>query len=531
MVIKRKIIIIASILTYLFLAFGLHNFPPALNADEAAFGYNAYSILKTGKDEYGVFLPLRLKSFGDYKLPLYSYLSIPLVRIFGLTEFSTRLLAKLVGLGLILLIYQLTKQVFKKESIALITLVLAVVSPWIYLFSNQTHETGLATLFVGISILFLLRFSQKPSWSNWIWSFLFSNLSLFTYHSAKILVPFVFLYQLILLWQHRHEIKLKPAKTNWLILVTAFLIFFSFVASELKLPATRVKNLLLFSHQTISLITNEASLEARFSPYGQKLFIDLREFLNRYYAYFSPEFLVSRGDINVRFGFPGVTVINYLDYLFFLVGLFVFLCSKPRLNRLFLLPLLVAPLAGALSWQEYSLSRTHAMILSFLPLIGFGYYQVVKKKKWLGYGLIFVSVFLSLCSIYFLQVHYPKRALVIRAWQSGYHELVDYTKTTYSKTNHFYITNKNGQPYIFFLFYLNYPLQQYQQQAQLFGSDEYGFGHVDNFDKYTFKFSQPQIKQNNIYVGFPDDFTQKELDNLRFKDIRFGRETIFKITD
>jgi len=64
--------------------------PPGLTPDEAALGYNAYSILKTGRDEYGQILPVVFKSFGDYKPELYVYLTVPSVAIFGLTEFAVR---------------------------------------------------------------------------------------------------------------------------------------------------------------------------------------------------------------------------------------------------------------------------------------------------------------------------------------------------------------------------------------------------------------------------------------------------------
>ena len=59
--------------------------------DEASLGYNAYSILKTGRDEYGTFLPIIFKSFGDYKPGLYVYLCLPFVYILGLNELSVRL--------------------------------------------------------------------------------------------------------------------------------------------------------------------------------------------------------------------------------------------------------------------------------------------------------------------------------------------------------------------------------------------------------------------------------------------------------
>src|SRR5581483_5962797 len=61
--------------------------PPALYQDESAIGYNAYSILQTGKDEYGISHPLYFKSFGDYKLPVYIYSVVPSIKLFGLNEF------------------------------------------------------------------------------------------------------------------------------------------------------------------------------------------------------------------------------------------------------------------------------------------------------------------------------------------------------------------------------------------------------------------------------------------------------------
>ena len=62
---KEKLILIITILAAFFIRFYNYNYPPLL-WDEAALGYNAYSILKTGRDEYGQYFPLIFKSFGDY---------------------------------------------------------------------------------------------------------------------------------------------------------------------------------------------------------------------------------------------------------------------------------------------------------------------------------------------------------------------------------------------------------------------------------------------------------------------------------
>src|SRR3989344_6108180 len=87
------IIALASFLRF----WNLSNQPPGLTWDEAAIGYNAYSVLKTGKDEFGVRFPLIFKSFGDYKPGLYVYLTVPPVAVFGLSEFAVRFPSALFG--------------------------------------------------------------------------------------------------------------------------------------------------------------------------------------------------------------------------------------------------------------------------------------------------------------------------------------------------------------------------------------------------------------------------------------------------
>src|SRR3989339_1340167 len=71
--------------------------PPGFTADEAVFGYNAYSLLKTGKDEFGASWPVALRAFGDWRPALYSYLAVPFVYIFGLTEMAVRMPSILLG--------------------------------------------------------------------------------------------------------------------------------------------------------------------------------------------------------------------------------------------------------------------------------------------------------------------------------------------------------------------------------------------------------------------------------------------------
>src|SRR3990172_9037297 len=94
--------------------FWLDKSPPSLNWDEAALGYNAYSLLKTGKDEYGFKLPVTFRSFDDYKPPLYPYVTVPFIALFGLNEYSVRLPSALAGIFSIIAIYLVVSFLFNK---------------------------------------------------------------------------------------------------------------------------------------------------------------------------------------------------------------------------------------------------------------------------------------------------------------------------------------------------------------------------------------------------------------------------------
>src|SRR3970040_1732828 len=87
------ILVLAALLRF----YHLGTIPPSLYSDEINQGYNAYSLMLTGRDEHGLFLPVSLRSFGDWKPPLPAYLMIPPIYLFGLNEFSVRLPSAILG--------------------------------------------------------------------------------------------------------------------------------------------------------------------------------------------------------------------------------------------------------------------------------------------------------------------------------------------------------------------------------------------------------------------------------------------------
>ncbi len=112
--IKKYLLLILIVALALFLRLiYLGHFPAGFAADEAAQAYDAYSLIHTGRDAWGISWPIAsFRSFADYKAPLQTYLLIPSVAIFGLNEFATRLPSAIAGTRAVLVTYVLANQIF-----------------------------------------------------------------------------------------------------------------------------------------------------------------------------------------------------------------------------------------------------------------------------------------------------------------------------------------------------------------------------------------------------------------------------------
>src|SRR3989344_3491019 len=88
---RKNIVLVSIIIGALIIRFwNLSSNPPSLNWDEVSHSYNAYSILKSGRDEWGNLFPIIFRAYGDYKLPVYIYLTVISEFFFGLTPFAIR---------------------------------------------------------------------------------------------------------------------------------------------------------------------------------------------------------------------------------------------------------------------------------------------------------------------------------------------------------------------------------------------------------------------------------------------------------
>lgn len=509
---NKKIIVSVLIFTSLIsFFFTVVNFrvssPPAFNADEAAFGYNAYSLLKTGKDEYGTFLPLRLKSFGDFKMPLYSYLSIPFVAIIGLNETSARALNVFLSLFFPIVVYLLTMELFKKSSYGLVAAFFSASSLGLHIVARHAHEGYLAAFLTTTTFYFLVRFLKQQSIAKGTLLALSLLLMLFSYHPGRLFAG-LFLIAAVL-----YSIQKKKVKIYIPVFVLVAAIIGIFSVSDFIYKPERLKSLLFFSNAGVQLKVQELKTEGGIRYLYNPLLVGLRDITFEHFGYFSPQFLIQNGDTNDRFGYKGMGLITPMEYILFFAGLYFILRKKEEWGSIFLFILFLTPLSASLSWSTSSLTRSLFLLIPISIAAGYGTVQLFGEIKNNRHNL-FICLFAICLFGYFFTAqwdfylfHYPKRLITIHAWQSGYREVNEYIKKNYLTTNRFYISRDIGMPYIFTLFYQQYPPNIYQKEAYLSAADEYGFGQVEKFNKFVFEFRDPELlKKNEVVIGSRDNF-------------------------
>lgn len=203
--VKRNLIIIIIFLIGLFLrTYALSSIPVGLHGDEVSIGYNAYSLLKTARDQDGNFLPLSFDQFGNFRAAGYQYVAVPFVALLDLNALSVRLPAAIFGSLTIIVLYFFLAELFQNETISLIGSFLLAILPWHINISRATSEAVISTFFVLLGMHILYKALQKKNFSFTL--FLFSFLSLFTsfffYHASGFFVPaflpFFFLFSFLI---------------------------------------------------------------------------------------------------------------------------------------------------------------------------------------------------------------------------------------------------------------------------------------------------------------------------------------------
>lgn len=503
----------------------LDSAPPGFNADEAALGYNAYSLLQTGKDEYGISWPLLFKSFGDYKPGLYVYLTLPFVGFIGLNEVAVRLPSVLLGTITVLVIYFLGKRIFNNSRVGILSALFLTISPWHLHFSRGAWETNVATFFISLGILLFLKALENSRYL--LLSFLAFLASMYTYQSPRMVVPLLLL--LLFLFYCRNLLKdirkLVPVVIVIALLSVPLALQFTSGAGVSRFsglsflsdagPSSRT-NELRGEHDNLSGKTAQV-MHNKLTAYGPS-------FLGHYLDHFTPDFLFINGDPLIRNRVPEAGQFYLIEAIFLLLGLAYLFKDNFDHRKLLLAWILVAPAASAMTYQTPNALRSLNLVIPLTLVIGFGSWKMIELfKNKLRYIVILpIIIFLLFEVIHYLEsyyVHYPQRYDL--SWEYGFKEMVGKLSGYEDKYNKVVITDRYDQPYILLLFFQKYDPQKYQPQAVLSPRDKFNFGTIRSFDKYEFRSIKPEEVGKDprvLFVGTGEEIPSnaKIVDKVNF---------------
>ncbi len=168
-----------------------------LTHDEMSIGYNAYSILETGRDEWGRFMPLDFEAFGDHKLPLYIYAAVPSTAVFGLSALGVKLPSLVSGAIFMVAIYVQAREISVSRGDddeidwrAWGAVLAAATAPVLIHFSRSGLESHLALTLFSIGNIFALHWIRGQAltwWGKLLWASTW-GLSWYAYVGYRLLV-------------------------------------------------------------------------------------------------------------------------------------------------------------------------------------------------------------------------------------------------------------------------------------------------------------------------------------------------------
>jgi len=492
--------IIIFVIAAFFRFYQLGNLPSSLNWDEISHGYNAYSLMKTGHDQWGQIVPIfNFRAYGDYPTTLNLYLTIPFIYVFGLNALAIRLPAAILSLLFAVLIYFFARTFTNSRKLALIAFIIASFSPWTFFPGRGVFQSNLAQFFLLLGIyLFILKSNKKIVW---IISALSLALSMYSYHNTRLVAPLIFVLLLIFY---------RPTKIKTIIFSALFLILAIPNLINLASPESLARNrwVGIINPSSVNLINERRRLfeGSQFLnlAINNKVVFFTTEVASNFILFLSPIPIFFNGSQNYQFNLPNSPLIFVYFLPFFYIGLIY--CLKKKNTIFLVLAFLITLIPAALTVGDYpSIRLTIATPFIYL-FIAYGF-KIISLK--LPIILITTLIFFG-----FYWQNYQKYSVNFApSWQYGYQQVVEQIKPLYPQYNQIFITKKYGEPHEFILFYWPWDPQKYLTDNNLntdFHADWYW---VNAFDKFKFindwEVKTTVIPKNSLLITSPSNYQTK----------------------
>lgn len=435
----------------------LGEIPVSLYWDETAIGYDAYTLNVWGKDMHGNSgFQAIFPSYGDYKLPLMIWITSLSERFFGPTPFAVRLPSALAGMGIILISYVLSLELTHNKRIAGLTALFTSILPIDTLFSRTGFEGHLAVLCIGLTIWLWLR-STRHVWLLGI-SSLTSALAVYSYFSARIVVPLIATFTFIYLW--------RQTSSRWKIsALLSFAVWFGLLLPIYQSPFYAASNQFRLSTSSLldtgpfaveSNILREQSGNSFISRLVYHRYIlQGKAILANVFTHLDFGYLFISGDSNLRHSTGNVGILFITMFPLVALGFFI-LCRRNLSFLLWWISLWFAFVLPAAIPTEVPHALRSLNTVLFWPLVaawGLYYLWEYTSSHFVRLLFMFVPIFLLIELGVFAHdymAHYPTRSAT--DWQSGYFEAASYLQQHESEFDSCAVQFPDDRLYLYFLF-------------------------------------------------------------------------------
>lgn len=495
--------------------FWIFNSPPSLYWDEVSLGYNSFSISQTFRDEHGKLLPLQaFTAFGDYKPPLYIYLTVPLVKIFGLNYLTVRFVSILSGSLLIFVAFLLAKKILpKNKKYPYIVSVLVAISPWSIQLSRAAFEANLGALLSATGTLFFLKSAKNPK--LYIISILFFVLAMYSYNGTRYFLPFWIV--ALVIWQ-----LVSSGLTNKIsrYLVVSFVVGAILVIPLIQFGLTdsgrlRFNEVNIFSDPQPVIKSNLLQAENNNSfiskiIYNRRVFYT-QNFFKHYFDHYSFNYLFLTGDINPRFSSQSMGQLYLVEILLIPFGAIYLFRRKRKYFYLILLWVILSPIPASIARETPHALRTLHILPSIMLLSAAG---IISLLNILNKKIIKKIYLLLICTLFIVQFGYFYSNYLLTypikygdEWQDGYRQLAEEVLIVKDKYSKIIMTDYYGRAYINMLYYWQYDSNKYLLNRDAF-SEPSGLWTVKGFDNLSFKPNVTCTDSDlaNLIIGIPSDF-------------------------
>jgi len=532
------IILLAGIFRF----WGLPTNPPSLYWDEVSQGYNSYSILKTGHDEHNEYFPIaRFQAFGDYKAPVYIYLDVPFIALFGETPLGVRFPSALLGTLTVLAAYGLVLELFKthkqRHFLALGTAFLLSISPWHVQLSRAAYEGNVATFFTVLAIyLFFLAKNR-----NFLW-FILSGISFvlgfYAFNAHRVFIPLIVivlgLFYLKDLFVKKRLVILLGGCILALVLLVPFLLYLRTPESKLRFNEVNIFTDSSIVKQSNAWIKEENNSLLADALHNRRVLFAF-SYLKHYLDFFNPNYLFFTGDVNPRFSMQDSGELYLWELPLLIFGAYMLIKYKRKESAFIFAWFILAPIAAATARETPHALRSETYIPTYEIIAAFGMLWLItflgkfkplyRKFCYVLLGVVVLVTVVVAAHNYF--AHFPIQ--YSSDWQYGYKEAVSYAKSQEGKYDVIAFTQNYGRPYIYVLFYGNISPQTYWKTGKVI-RDPFGFYNVLALGKYQFRDTliQPSDAGKRVlYVGDSSQIT-KNLKVLKIIDF-LNKEPAFVI--